>query len=77
MTGQSRRHSVFEATANVAVGYGVALAGQLLVFPLYGLHPDLSANIGIGIWFTGLSLARSYLLRRIFNRHTIHRVESR
>lgn len=65
---QSRRHSALEAAANVAIGYGVALAGQLLVFPLYGIHPHISDNLGIGLWFTGISLARSYLLRRAFNR---------
>lgn len=64
---QSRRYSALEAVANVAIGYGVALAGQLLVFPLYGIHPHLSDNIAIGAWFTGISLARSYLLRRLFN----------
>lgn len=67
---QSRRHSALEAAANVAIGYGVALAGQLLVFPLYGIHPSIEANIGIGLWFTGLSLARSYLVRRLFDRRT-------
>lgn len=64
---QSRRHSAIEAVANVAIGYGVALAGQLLIFPLYGLHPSIEANIGIGLWFTAISLARSYALRRLFN----------
>jgi hypothetical protein len=65
---QSRRHSVLESVANVAIGYGVALAGQLLVFPLFGLHPRLADNLGIGACFTAISLARSYAIRRLFNR---------
>jgi hypothetical protein len=65
---QSRRRSVCESVANVAIGYGVALASQLLVFPLYDIHVSLSTNIGIGLWFTVISLARSYALRRLFNR---------
>ena len=32
--------SLSEAIANVVVGYGVAVATQLLVFPLFGLDPD-------------------------------------
>jgi len=65
---QSRRRSVCESVANVAIGYGVVLASQLLVFPLYDIHVSLSTNIGIGLWFTVISLARSYALRRLFNR---------
>ena len=66
-TGQSRAHSLIESLANVAVGYGVALASQLLIFPLYGIHVSLSTNIAIGVWFTVISIARSYVIRRWFN----------
>ena len=68
MTGQARRHSFAEACLNVAVGYAVALVSQLLVFPLYGINVPLSTNLAIGAWFTVISIARSYLLRRAFNR---------
>jgi hypothetical protein len=65
---QSRVMSVVESMANVAIGYGVALASQLLIFPLYGIHIELSTNIAIGLWFTAISIARSYVVRRAFNR---------
>ncbi len=65
---QSRRHSAIESITNVAVGYFVALATQLIVFPLLGVPVRLSQNIAIGVIFTAVSLARSYCLRRIFNR---------
>ena len=64
---QTKLQSLFEALANVALGYGVALSTQLLVFPLFGIHIPLSSNIAIGIIFTLVSLARSYVLRRLFN----------
>jgi hypothetical protein len=64
---QSRLHSAIESVANVAVGCGVALMSQLLIFPLYGIHIPLSSNIAIGIWFTVISLCRSYAIRRWFN----------
>jgi hypothetical protein len=54
--------------ANVAVGYLVALATQLIVFPLLGIPVRLSQNIAIGAIFTVVSLVRSYCLRRMFNR---------
>lgn len=68
MSGQSKRGSMAEACLNVAIGYGVALVSQLVVFPLYGIHVPLSTNVAIGVWFTVISLARSYVLRRWFNR---------
>lgn len=64
---QSRLHSALESLANVAVGYGVALASQLAVFPLFGIHVPFSSNLAIGAWFTVISLVRSYVLRRWFN----------
>ena len=65
---QSRRMSLFEALANVAVGFGVAVATQIAVFPLFGLHASLSENLAIGALFTVASIARSYVLRRMFER---------
>ena len=67
---QTRRHSLIESVANVAVGYGVALVTQLVVFPLYGMEVKLGQNLQIGMIFTGVSLARSYCLRRWFNGFT-------
>ena len=64
---QSRRQSAFEAIANVAVGYGVAVGSQIAIFPVFGISATLSDNLAIGAFFTVISLARSYLLRRAFN----------
>ena len=65
---QSRLMSLVEAVANVAVGYGVAVATQIAVFPLFGLAVSLGDNLAIGGVFTGVSLIRAYLLRRLFER---------
>jgi hypothetical protein len=64
---QSRKMSLVESVANVAIGYGVALGAQLAVFPLYGMQVSLSTNLQIGAWFTLISIARSYCVRRAFN----------
>ena len=63
---QSRRLSLLESLANVLVGYGVAVITQMLVFPLFGLVASVTQNLGLGLIFTGISLIRSYLLRRMF-----------
>ena len=63
---QTRWMSLLESMANVVVGFVVAVIAQILVFPLFGMHPTFSQNLWIGLIFTGVSLARSYLLRRGF-----------
>lgn len=73
MTGQSRLASFAESLVNVAIGYSVALVSQLVVFPLYGIHVPFSTNLWIGFWFTLISIARSYILRRWFNGLTVRR----
>lgn len=63
---QSRRMSLIEATVNVAVGFGLAVLAQIRVFPLFGIHATLSENLAISCLFTLISIARSYMLRRMF-----------
>ena len=63
---QSRIMSLVEAVANVAVGYGVAVAAQGLVFPLFGLSATLAQNSASALVFTGVSIACSYAPRRLF-----------
>ena len=65
---QSRRLSLVEAITNVAVGYLLAVITQIVVFPWFGIHPSLGENLAIGSIFTGISLVRSYALRRLFER---------
>jgi len=63
---------VVESLTNVAIGYGVALASQLLIFPFYDIDISLQDNIAIGVWFTLISLVRSYVIRRYFTKRTEH-----
>lgn len=67
---QSKRNSFIESLTNVAIGYLVALASQLAIFPLFGVNLPLSDNILIGLWFTAISIIRSYALRRVFTART-------
>lgn len=63
---QSRRMSLIEAVTNVAVGYVLAVVTQVMVFPWFGLHPNLGENLALGGIFTAISLIRGYALRRLF-----------
>ena len=60
---QSRLMSLVESLANVLVGYGVAVATQIAVFPLFGLAVTVTENLLIGLIFTSVSVVRSYALR--------------
>jgi|TARA_R110000787_G_scaffold143488_5_gene257291 hypothetical protein len=71
---QSKRMSFLESLINVAVGYGVAVTAQIAVFPLFGLEVSLSDNLVIGAIFTGISILRSYTLRRIFEEIRVRKV---
>lgn len=63
---QSRLMSLVESVANVIVGYGVAVVTQILIFPIFGLYTTLAQNLKMGAVFTVVSIARSYVLRRVF-----------
>jgi len=65
---QSRAMSLVESVANVVVGYGVAVVTQILIFLIFGLHTTLAQNLKLGLFFTVVSLGRSYALRRLFER---------
>jgi hypothetical protein len=55
-----------EATANVLVGLIVDVATQIVVFPIFGLQASLGQNVLLALVFTGVSIVRSYALRRMF-----------
>ena len=63
---QTRAMSLVESIANVFVGYGIAVATQILIFPVFGLHTTLAQNLQMGAAFTGISIVRSFALRRLF-----------
>ena len=60
--------SLTEAVVNILIGSGVALATQLVVFPWFGINIPLASDLWITAIFTGVSLARSYCVRRLFNK---------
>lgn len=65
---QTRLGSWLEAWANIAVGFAINWCANMLVLPLFGFHVTGSQAFGIGVIFTVISLVRSYVLRRVFNR---------
>lgn len=58
--------SLVEAIANVAVGYGVAVTTQSVVFPWFGLPARIADALAIGAIFTVVSITRSFALWCLF-----------
>jgi putative Mn2+ efflux pump MntP len=65
---QSKKQSMMETMVSVAIGYGVALLTQIVVFPLFGMEVKMSDNLAIGAIFTVVSIIRGYCIRRLFNK---------
>lgn len=65
---QKRSHSFYEALANTALGVGVSYAASFVIYPLLGMQASWSDYAVATAFFTVLSVARSYLVRRIGNR---------
>jgi len=68
MTGQTRVQSAVESVTNVIIGYSVNMLANFAVFPLFGWSISLEQNLMVGVIYTVISLVRSYLLRRFYNR---------
>lgn len=66
---QTKLQSFTESLTNVFIGYVVAILSQLVIFPLFDIDIHFSENLLMGLYFTGISLARSYIIRRFFNKH--------
>jgi hypothetical protein len=67
---QTKLNSFIESLSNVFIGYIVAVFSQLLIFPYFDINIPFSENLLIGVYFTIISLIRSYIIRRFFNGKT-------
>lgn len=63
---QSRGMSLVEALANNAIAFAVSIVANFLVLPLFDMRPSFSQSMGITIIFTAISIARTYVVRRLF-----------
>lgn len=62
---QTRLESFIEAWINVAIGFGINFVANLLILPHFGFSTlTVSANFLIGLIYTGISVVRSYAIRR-------------
>ena len=63
---QTRLMSLVETATNIAVGFLISLVSQIYIFQAFGIHLALHDNVMITVYFTVISIVRSYALRRWF-----------
>lgn len=73
---QTKLGSFYEACINVAIGFGINFVANLIILPLFGFNITLMDNLYIGLLYTVVSVARSYVVRRWFDRR-IHETAMR
>jgi len=68
---QIKKHSTIETVVNVGSGYFVAFGLNLTVLPFFvdGITEQSMVSAGvIGVIYTSVSMLRSFMFRRVFNR---------
>ena len=65
--GQSRLSSFVEAVVNTAFGFVFSFAIQKILNKAYEVQMSDATAAWFVVWFTIASLARSYIIRRLWN----------
>ena len=65
--GQSKLESGIEIGVSIAIGFGVSFAANFVILPAFGFHISASQNFWITVFFTVVSIIRSWFVRRMFN----------
>jgi len=73
---QSRLGSFIESVINVLLGFAIATIAQMFIFQAIGQPITLQTSLVVGAFMTLVSIARSYVLRRLFNAITIRRLRA-
>lgn len=65
---QTKLGSFYEACINVAIGFAINFVANLVILPLFWFDITLTDNLYIGLLYTVVSVVRSYVVRRWFDR---------
>ena len=67
---QTKKQAFLESLTNVTLGYLISLLSLFIIFPVLGIESSTGENLIITLYFTLISFARGYILRRYFNKKT-------
>lgn len=66
--GQTAGMSMLESAVSVIIGYLVAVAVQIYIFPLFGVKITLSDSLILSLIIVLFAFFKNFMVRRIFNR---------
>lgn len=65
---QTRKMSLVESLTNIVIGYTINFTANALIFPFFVEGFTVKDNLIMGVIYTFISLMRSYLIRRWYNK---------
>lgn len=65
---QTRLISIAETLTNICVGVVVNFTLAQVLFPAFGIHVTVSANLKVTAILTVAAILRGYAIRRVYNR---------
>ena len=68
MANQSKKKSILESVVSTTTGLIVSFLIQLLIYPLLDINVSTGKNIVITLIFFVTSVARGFIIRRLFNK---------
>lgn len=68
---QSKLDSLIESCINVGIGFLVSIIANFIIFPWVGITASTTQVLLVGLFMTGVSVARSYLVRRWANKYLV------
>jgi len=72
--GQTVLDSLLEVWTNIAIGFGINYVANLWILPMADFHVSYSQAFLIGTIFTAISIVRSFMIRRWYNRKMIKKL---
>ena len=72
---QTKLESLTEAVINTFIGFVIAFISQLIIFPIVGVDVTLGQNFILTILFTLVSIIRTYIIRRYFNKKSKSKIQ--
>lgn len=70
---QSKLMSLVESIASIAIGFGISLTAQIYFLPLLGVTISFHQNLTFALIMTVVSIARQFVMRRVFEALHIRR----
>jgi hypothetical protein len=66
---QTKLGSLSESVTNILIGFTIGFVSNVTVLPMFGYAVTIADGAAISVVFTLISLVRSYVVRRVYNKY--------